>query len=97
MGVCWAPKHNMTNPEEIYDDAVLIRRHFRQVRTFYASFFQTPVMPYFVRAGLRVVLGVFMYKDEPSWTEAEKQVAIDSYLAHPEETLAVYIGRWVGG
>ena len=33
-----------------------------QVRTFYSSFYQTPVMPYFVRAGLRVALGVFLYK-----------------------------------
>lgn len=72
-------------------------------------------MPYFVRAGLRVVLGVFLYKgkgvsarpvlldhtlttddtrtDEPSWSEAEKEMAIASYHQHPEHTIAIYVGN----
>jgi len=84
----------MTDPsQEILEDALLIRRHFRQVRTFYSSYFSLPVLPIFVQAGLKVVLGVFMYPEEPSWTEAEKQTAIQSAIAYPEETLAIYVGN----
>lgn len=32
LGVCWAPRAEMKDPEEIEKDALLIRRHFRQVR-----------------------------------------------------------------
>jgi len=84
----------MTDPPvEILEDALLIRRHFRQVRTFYSSYFSIPVLPIFVQAGLKVVLGVFMYPEEPSWTEAEKQTAIQSAIAYPDETLAIYVGN----
>lgn len=33
LGVCWAPRAEMKDPEEIMQDALLIRRHFRQVCT----------------------------------------------------------------
>lgn len=32
LGVCWAPRAEMKDPEEIEKDALLIRRHFLQVR-----------------------------------------------------------------
>lgn len=84
----------MTNPSvEILEDALLIRRHFRQVRTFYSSYYSLPVLPLFVQAGIKVVLGVFMYPEEPSWTEAEKQTAIQSAIAYPDDTLAIYVGN----
>lgn len=31
LGVCWAPRAEMKDPEEIEQDALLIRRHFHQV------------------------------------------------------------------
>jgi exo-beta-1,3-glucanase (GH17 family) len=83
----------MSSPADILADALLIRRHFRQVRTFYSAYYQTPVMPYFVQAGLKAVLGVFMYPDEPSWTEAEKRVAVQSAISFPSHTVAIYVGN----
>lgn len=50
-------------------------------------------MPYFVQAGLKAVLGVFMYPDEPSWTEAEKRVAVQSAISFPSHTVAIYVGN----
>jgi len=49
-------------PSFLFQDFAQITQHFRLVRTFYAVYYGTEVMPFIAKAGLKAALGVSIGK-----------------------------------
>lgn len=94
LGVCYDPAHNPAFPGDVArafaEDFARISNHFRLVRTFYAVYYGTEVMPFITKAGLKAALGVSIANGR---AEEEKAAAIRAYHANPDSIAAIYVGN----
>ncbi|KAF8062654.1 btgE [Scenedesmus sp. PABB004] len=102
MGVCYDPMHNPEYPLNggpLGDLAAAMAKDFAQMaslgvahaRTYYSTFYGTPVAPAAAAAGVRLALGVFMTGE--AWYADQVAAAVAAVVNHPSTVTALLVGN----
>jgi exo-beta-1,3-glucanase (GH17 family) len=101
MGVCYSPYHQQGGPGPGYTEAdveadmAIIAKYFYKIRTYTVQFANIYNVSAASKHGVKVCLGTWIFRNDPSRTQSEINTAAEQVFQHPGTVVHFIVGNEV--